>query len=415
MKVLWITNVLLPPICKAMNVSCSFGGGWLYSSAKSLLENNNDLELAVASIYKGDELKKQQIDNVIYYLIPLKGSNLKYQKQLEPIWKNMYSDFKPDIVHLHGTEYAHGLSFIKACPDARTIVSIQGLVSVIARYYQAGISNKELFKSLPIRSLFKRDTIWELQKQFEIRGKIEEDIIRNVDYVIGRTSWDKSHTLAINPNLHYFYCGETLRDSFYTHEWSYDKCEPYSIFVSQAGYPIKGLHQVLKAMPFVLTKYPDAKIYVAGNNIINNNTLSKKIRESHYAKYIRVLIDKLSLHGRVVFTESLNEKQICDRYLKSNVFVNASSIENSPNSLAEALIMGVPSLSSYVGGAVDMMKGNEAYLYRYEEYEMLAQKICYLFKFSDKIYQNTAVVAEMFDKTNNKSSLLKIYEEVYRK
>lgn len=62
------------------------------------------------------------------------------------------------------------------------------------------------------------------------------------------------------------------------------------------------------------------------------------------------------------------------RYLLSNVFICPSTIENSPNSLCEAQLLGVPHIASYVGGTADLMKGNEECLYRFEETEMLAEK-----------------------------------------
>ena len=44
--------------------------------------------------------------------------------------------------------------------------------------------------------------------------------------------------------------------------------------------------------------------------------------------------------------------------------------------------MRVPHLAASVGGVPDMMKGNEECLYRFEEIEMLAEKICDVFSMS---------------------------------
>ena len=59
---------------------------------------------------------------------------------------------------------------------------------------------------------------------------------------------------------------------------------------------------------------------------------------------IRELEDKVSFLG------PLNAEQMKAEYLRSNVFLCPSSIENSPNSLGEAQMLGVPCVASYVGG-----------------------------------------------------------------
>ena len=45
-----------------------------------------------------------------------------------------------DVVHIHGTEHSLGLAYLKAVGNKNAVVSIQGLISVIANYYQLGIS-----------------------------------------------------------------------------------------------------------------------------------------------------------------------------------------------------------------------------------------------------------------------------------
>lgn len=73
-------------------------------------------------------------------------------------------------------------------------------------------------------------------------------------------------------------------------------------------------------------------------------------------------------------------------YLNANVYVLPSCIENSPNSLCEAQILGVPCISSICGGTADFINNNiDGLLYRCEEYEQLAQKIINIFNSGDKI------------------------------
>ena len=338
MKVLWITNIMMPAICRAMGNPVPAGGGWMSSSLNKIREIDG-LKIAVATVYSGKEYIRKEIEGVVYYLLPLSGKSMvKYHSFLERYWLSIKEDFKPDVIHIHGTEFPHGLAYVKSCGPDGIVVSLQGIISGITRYYAAGIGYLDVKKCLTIRDFLKRDSILQGQQSFVERGKDEIDLIRRVNHIIGRTDWDKSHALAINPDIQYHYCGETLRDAFYKHKWSYDGCEPHSIFVSQAGSPIKGLHMLLKALPLILRKYPDTKVYVAGGD----PTARPFWRITGYGKYLQQLVKKLGVEMHIKFTGSLNEEAMCQRYLKSNVFVCCSAIENSPNSLGEAQLLGMP-------------------------------------------------------------------------
>lgn len=63
--------------------------------------------------------------------------------------------------------------------------------------------------------------------------------MKKVKHIIGRTTWDKACTSQINPKTRYYFCNETLRKKIYKYEYSLEKCEQHSIFVSQASNPIK--------------------------------------------------------------------------------------------------------------------------------------------------------------------------------
>lgn len=419
MKVLWITNILFPDVCKEIGIPLPTAGGWMYSSAKRLVADNN-IELAVASIYEGKELKRISINNITYFLLPNSYKNTKYNPKLESYWQQIQILFKPEIVHIHGTEYAHGLAYIKACGNEKVVISIQGLVSVIERYYYAGMSVKDVLTNITFRDIIRNDNILQQRKKMKLRGEIEKEYLIKGKHFIGRTSWDKAHISAINPNANYHFCNETLREEFYKHTWSFEQCDKHSIFLSQAAYPIKGLHQVIKALPLVLRHYPDLKLYVAGQDFVNTHTWKEKIRLGSYGKYVQNLISKFNLNEYINFTGPLDEKEMCSMYLKSNIFICPSSIENSPNSLGEAQLLGVPCVSSYSGGTPDMIKSEyTGILYRFEEVEVLADTIIRLF--NNKNLMNTISVNGRYEALKrhsskvNKEMLISIYLNISNK
>ena len=336
MRILWIVNTIFPYPAEKIGMPRNVFGGWLVGLCNKIIEDKS-IELGIATVYAGNEIKEFYDGNIKYYLIP-GAPAIKYNKKIEKYWKNINEKFKPDFVHIHGTEFSHGLALKKACPDIKVITSIQGLCSRISKSYYAGMTELQILQNITFRDVIKFDTIFQAKKKFEYRGKNEIELVKLSDYVIGRTTFDYANTKAMNPNIKYYLGNETLRNGFYNKEWKITDIERYSIFCSQASYPVKGLHYVLEALYILKKKYNNVKLYVSGNNIIDTSTLYTKLKLSGYAKYLKKLIKKYNLEKNIIFTGILNEEDMINRFLKTHVFVLASSNENSSNSLGEAML-----------------------------------------------------------------------------
>ena len=416
MKIIWITNILFPEATEKLTGKGDFrsSGGWMLSSANLLIQQEG-VKLYVATV--SPLVRKLEViegKQITYYVLPYGSGNLKYNKEYETYWKQIKEQVIPDVVHIHGTEYTHGLAYINACGSEHVVVSVQGLVSGIAPYYCAGLSWKDIYGNITLRDIIK-GSIYRNQHAFYKSGELEKEALRKVNHIIGRTSWDKAHVWNINPNANYYLCNEILRKEFYVGDkWSIEKCVPYSIFLSQGSYPLKGLHQVLKAMPFILKHYPNATIRVAGDDITRNKGLWGILHFTSYGKIVRKLIRKYKLEDKVTFLGPLNAEQMKVEYLKSNVFICPSSIENSPNSLGEAQILGVPCIASYVGGIPDFMLNQVQYLYRFEEIEMLARNIIEIFNKSS-IIDNSHIqefALQRHHRDKNTDQLMTIYRMI---
>lgn len=413
MKVLWITNILFPEALELLSGNREFksSGGWMLGAAEALL-NNENISLFIASVSPlVNQLRFIEGEHISYFIIPLGKGNLRYNNDYESYWKTINNEVKPDVVHIHGTEYSHGYAYMKACGVENVVISIQGLMSAY-HYYYYGISKTDIYRNITLRDVVK-GTIIRGQKDFIKRSKFEIEMLKMASHVIGRTSWDRARTWAINPKLHYHFCNETLRSEFYNSStWNYKNCQKHSIFLSQAGYPIKGLHQLLNSMPLILQEYPDTMIRVAGNDITKHNSFKDFIMYTGYGRYINNLIKKYSLEKHITFIGNLNAEQMRNEYLLANVFVCPSTVENSPNSLGEAQILGVPCISSYVGGAMDMMENNIENLYRFEEIEMLAYKVCQIFANKEKQVDMRNVALNRHDPQINALQLYNIYQSI---
>ena len=137
---------------------------------------------------------------------------------------------------------------------------------------------------------------------------------------------------------------------------------------------------MIEALPMILRHYPDTQVYVAGHNPMS----ASWGKMCGYGKYIAHLIKSNRLEQNIHFVGNLSENEMVSRYKQSHLFICPSAIENSPNSVGEAQLLGVPCIASYVGGTPDMITHEKSgLLYRFEETAELAAHICRLFSDDD--------------------------------
>ncbi len=416
MKVLWVTNTMFPDLAKDLGLKPPVVGGWMYGLARDLA-NSGKVKLYVATARDAKLDESREINGITYFLLKGNSPINKYDKTLEPKWKKIIDLVNPDVVHIHGSEYAHGLSLINACPPLKYVISIQGLVSICARYYLAGLGVKDIIWNTTLKDFLKRSTLWHETKEFYERGKkIEVNYLKKVNHIIGRTQWDHDHAKIVNPDCTYHFCNESLRDSFYDSEVWEPKpvSQPPTIFLSQASRPLKGLHKVLEAVHLLKDLHPNIQLRIAGGNIFDAKGLKQRLKMSSYGNYIRKKVKKYDLWNRITFTGPLNEKEMVTEYLNCHMFICPSSIENSPNSLGEAQILGVPVISSFVGGVADMVTHNQTgLLYRFEEVEMLAREIHQILTDPDLVSrlskQGKEAAMIRHDRKTNLNQLISIY------
>ena len=166
MKVLWISNIVFPEAEKQLTGGKlrSGSGGWLSSLAYAIKE---DVSLVIAApSHMVDKLTKVEVDNITHYVFPIGKGNYKYNYDYEPIWLEIKDAENPDLVHIHGTEFSHGLAYLKACGSENVVVSIQGVMTEIAKHYLDGLSYKDIFCNLTLHDIF-RTTLWGEKKKTE--------------------------------------------------------------------------------------------------------------------------------------------------------------------------------------------------------------------------------------------------------
>lgn len=412
MKLLWLCN-MAPGIAQEKK---GRGGLWI----DHVLEDLRSVEdITIRILFPGKPGQQGSADGRCSYTSFESGLPYVYKPELEGYFVRELADFGPDVIHVWGTEYAHTLAMVNAAEKAGMLdhlaISIQGLCSVYAGHYAEGVPCA-IRKNNTFRDFIRRDNMDLQQKKFALRGELEVQALRKARHVIGRTHWDKACTSRINPAAQYHFCNETLREPFYEGTWHRETCQKHRIFASSCVYPVKGFHYLLEAFGEVVKTCPDATLAVPGKSFFAHSA-REKLRQSGYQKYLSDLAEKYGLEDKIEFLGSLNAEQMKENYLKANVFVLPSTIENSPNSLGEAMLLGVPCVASDVGGVTTMMvHGKEGWVYQSTASYVLAHYIHEVFAHGQEA-QTMGAAAKTHaqithDPKRNLETLLSIYESL---
>ena len=423
MRVLWVCNIMPPVIGQYLGKECSVKEGWISGILQRLAKGNEDVELGICyPVSVAEEESKNQIvveknKNITCYGFcedTVKPENYGGDT-LERRLNEIMQDFKPEVLHIFGTEFGHSLAAAKvfAKPE-RILVGLQGVISECAKEYMADLPNS-VQNQVSFRDWLKKDSMKQQQEKFFIRGEREKEVLKICGNVTGRTAFDKEAAMRMNPQAKYFFMNETMRGEFYEGKWNYGTCKKHSIFFSQADYPLKGFHYLLQALEIIKEKYQDVTVAVAGNSLVNYITIKDKIKISGYGNYLRKLVKELGLQDNITFLGKLSAEEMKAQYLQCNTFVCASSLENSPNSVGEAMLLGTPVVASYTGGIPSMMEHEqEGILFEKGNVKALAEAVIRTWESYSTVMTITENARKRARKTHDADENYKRLVEIYQ-
>lgn len=417
MKILLLNSTPTAKAFRLLGLGGGYNGsGWVEEVVDCLQRSE---EVSVACFWPIDDMREAEEDKVHYYVIPAASRDLnKVDDRMREHLRTIYQECRPDVVHIFGTEHSWTTEALKIMDPKRTVVHITGLVGIYALHYYGGMNAREL-RNATLRDWLKGG-IKAGRRKFEDNSRWERESLLLARQVMGRTSWDRACVTQINPGLIYYKCNEMLRKVFYEKEWSLKKCIRYRVFVSAGNYPLKGVHNAIKAISIVKKSFPEVELVVAGNDITRSRTVKDRLLRTSYGKYIRKLIRQCGLEENVHFTGPQDAGQMTEQYLKAHVYVLPSAIENSSNSLGEAMLLGMPCVASCVGGVQDLLLDRqEGYLYPFDEPYMLAYYIMCLFQDDEEAVRVGANARRRARATHDREAiyhrLIAVYQEMTEK
>jgi glycosyltransferase involved in cell wall biosynthesis len=260
--------------------------------------------------------------------------------------------FKPDIIHVHGTEFPFGL-ILREVRKIPVVVSIQGNLTVYREKYFAGVSLPGLWRGWRTGYPFYGADY----KIWRRRMEVEQEILRRTRFVFGRTDWDRRVARALAPDAEYFHVDEVIRSRFYGLEWAGGAREEGGdkagarraapvFFTTSSPSIYKGFEMIIDTARVLVGNGFAFEWMVAG--LKESDPLVRLICKMKKVK------DLVALNIRLLGT--LGEWAVAEMLVSCDAYIQVSHIENSPNSVCEAMLAGVPVIASFAGGTGSLLR-----------------------------------------------------------
>lgn len=376
MRVLWIAYAALGRAAQLIENSKSESGSWIDAMRSNI--GHYDITLAIACV-SSQSKKIEDMDGTVYYGISGITKTFGKNDNAQEIdkWKGVIDDFDPDVIMIWGSEWGNGERIITAADKIPVVIFIQGVLGRIVEYPTGLVSKSDLMKYATIFTRIKWKHYLNINKKQHVQAQYERKMVSLSQGVVIDNEWSNSYYTQCLRSNKIFYVPLPLNPIYTCGRHSMDHIEKYSVFSIACNNPSKGIHNLIKALAIVKQKYPTVKLYLPGSITYRKPGFLYK---QPYLEYLDGLITFSGLKENVVFCGLLSPEEMKQHILTCNVYVMPSCIENHSSSLREAMYLGAPCISSEVGSVHEFVThNNNGLLYRYEEYEVLADEIVRVF------------------------------------
>ncbi len=378
MKILWFTNIPMPDVNRYHGKEAMGTGGWM-GALLELLKGRPELEIGVVTACSHFPNSQFKVAGVDYFIV--KQQSAKFRRSLFPVDNNpaylsqcvdIVKIFKPDIVHIHGTERFYGQMMSKGMVQCPVVISIQGIMGACSEWYRwfGKLTLTDILSASASTSLKFSGLLWELRESRQ-QARREREYFRKGKYFFGRTEWDKAYISFYNGHAQYFKVGEVLRQPFWQHQWILSGCKKHRIIFTNTRHPRKGTELLIEAVKQLKPLYPEIELLFVGT-----------LGHGAYERFLKKKINTLG--GSIKSLGQMNADEMAKELCNAHLFVSASYIDNSPNSVAEAQLVGMPVISSYTGGVPSMVdEGKTGLFFPTGDVPLLVSRIKAIFESDD--------------------------------
>lgn len=326
-------------------------GGW-QDSLERIVRTIPNIELYIAFV-SGKHSEEKKVNGVTYVPIFTRWSFWErrfrkywdvYVEKMLPEAKNIVKKYEPDVIHVFGTEWPFGQ--IAAHTDIPVIIHIMGaIVPYNNANYPPGYSYRDILYSnwWNPRKLLGQYLAERNKRNWEQWERKTWNLVCNY---MGRTHWDESLSRLMHPGRRYFHVEEALRINFLSgkHRWQLPLNDKLRLISTGCGSYWKGPDMMLKVAKILTNHGVDFEWRVVGNMPVD---IIKTV-EQHEGVHFN------DCHVQILGFKKPEE--LIQILCTSTMYVHTAYVENSPNSICEAQCLGVPVISTNVGGIPSLVR-----------------------------------------------------------
>jgi L-malate glycosyltransferase len=407
-RIAWCSSTVFPPVYRHLGRDAAIQCPWkveLLEHAKAAFE----AEWMVVAQGRTELACDFVADGVRHVVIgqPRRLHHWTYDWTGFDVAGRLLAAWKPDLVHVHGSENYFGLLTARGIVPCPGLIAMQGLLNPYVRTVWGPFGLGRVLRVERFIEMIRGTGLLGLSRQWRLGAKLEMEILRGNRWFAGRTAWDRANLQARNPAAKYRMLNELLRPEFAAARWSLDKANRHSIFFGNLVGPHKGGDVLLEAMRILKRSVPDVRLRIAGSMSPNGG----------YARHLVGAIKHANLRENFEFVGYIDAARMAQELARAHVFASASFMDNSPNAVGEAMMVGVPCVCSYVGGLPSLGRdGEEMLFFPPGDPEALAAAIAAIFK-NDDLARKLSMAATkkarvLHDPTATMRQLAGIYSEM---
>jgi glycosyltransferase involved in cell wall biosynthesis len=382
MKILWLAAYPSPRITREHPVP------WIVALAK-LLSRDSRVQLTILSWSSDIEKAVEEFDHDGIHFIYLRSPTVRndilslYQTRIRRTASYLRRHcHRYDLIHLHGSELQFQVA--AAGLPVPLLLSVQGLISECVKVLPGGLSWRRL--------------LWSLARYYELK------YLPRIPNFSCRTHWDAAHMARLSPESQVFHNWEVIRQEFFS-AGRRPRAEPTGrpkLLFMGGSQVMKGYQETLAAFD-IIRQNTDMQLVVAGCTYPNEVADAlRRYRLPHLAA------------GDIDYRGFQTAAELAELCREAECLLHPSYIDNSPNSVCEAQVAGLPVVATNVGGVSSLIEDGETGLFTDLEPSHMAAQVLRLHH-DPALRQRLAIQAmAVAHERHNPATVLERTIDIYR-